>query len=215
MQSQEQLRKEAEEVEQMKQRLESIPELNLEYAYLNNKSPKDLYGVVEDFAQMADSDAKALNVFKEQISDEENLRQYRVKVHAMKTSAAMIGALTVSSLAKVLEYAARDEKRDVIERMHGIFMEEWMLLTEHLKAVCIVETEEQELVDLDEALIAQELKLLTQAMEEYDVDVADEIIERLSHYRYSEEKKAVFDEMAAAVRRLDADAVEEGASKLL
>ena len=171
--------------------------------------------MVEDFAQMADSDAKALNVFKEQISDEENLRQYRVKVHAMKTSAAMIGALTVSSLAKVLEYAARDEKRDVIERMHGIFMEEWMLLTEHLKAVCIVETEEQELVDLDEALIAQELKLLTQAMEEYDVDVADEIIERLSHYRYSEEKKAVFDEVAAAVRRLDADAVEEGASKLL
>ena len=215
MQSQEQLRKEAEEVEQMKQRLESIPELNLEYAYLHNKSPKDLYGVVEDFAQMADSDAAALNAFEKQISDDENLRQYRVKVHAMKTSAAMIGALTVSSLAKVLEYAARDEKRDVIERMHGIFMEEWKLLTEHLKAVCIVETEDQELLELDEALIAQELKLLTQAMEEYDVDVADEIIERLSHYRYSEEKKAVFDEMAAAVRRLDADAVEEGASKLL
>ena len=215
MQSQEQLRKEAEEVEQMKQRLETIPELNLEYAYLHNKSPKDLYGVVEDFAQMADSDAKALNAFEEQISDEENLRQYRVKVHAMKTSAAMIGALTVSSLAKVLEYAARDEKRDVIERMHGIFIEEWKALTEHLKAVCIVETEEQELVDLDEALIAQELKRLTQAMEEYDVDVADEIIERLSHYRYSKEKKAVFDEVAAAVRRLDADAVMEGASKLL
>ena len=52
-------------------------------------------------------------------------------------------------------------------------------------------------------------------MEEYDVDVVDEIIERLSHYRYSEEKKAVFDEVAAAVRRLDADAVMEGASKLL
>ena len=30
-------------------------------------------------------------------------RQYRVKVHAMKTSAAMIGAVSLSSFAKLLE----------------------------------------------------------------------------------------------------------------
>lgn len=57
--------------------------------------------------------------------------------------------------------------------------------------------------------------LLTQAMAEYDVDVADGIIEKLSHYRYPDGKKAVFDELAQAVQGLDAEAVIEAVSKLL
>ena len=57
--------------------------------------------------------------------------------------------------------------------------------------------------------------LLTQAMAEYDVDVTDGIIEKLSHYRYPDDKKAVFDELAQAVQGLDAEAVIEAVSKLL
>lgn len=208
-QSQEQIQKEAEETEQIKQRLDTISELNLEYAYLHNKGPKDLYNVIEDFVQMADSDAVALDAFERQISDGDNLRQYRIKVHAMKTSAAMIGALTVSSIAKLLEYAARDEKIEVIKKLHSIFLEEWRGLSKHLKAICIEEKDESELIEPDEEFIAQELKLLMQAMEEYNVDIADEIIENLSHFRYSNEKKAAFDKIAEAVRCLDADAVKE------
>ena len=75
--------------------------------------------------EIASLGQSTLDAFEKNISDGDNLRQYRVKVHAMKTSAAMIGALTVSSVAKLLEYAARDEKTDVIKTMHPIFMEQW------------------------------------------------------------------------------------------
>ncbi len=209
-QPREQFQKETEEEEQIRQRLDMISELNLEYAYLHYKGPKDLYIVIEDFVQMADTDASALDAFEKQITDGDYLRQYRVKVHAMKTSAAMIGAITVSGLAKLLEYAARDGKLDVIKNVHPLFLEEWRALNEHLKAVCIVQEDQQELLEPDETLIEQQLNLLTQAMEEYDGDTADEIIGILSHFRYSAEKKAIFDEIAAAVRALDADAVAEG-----
>lgn len=214
-QSEEQISKETEETTQIQQRLETVTELNLEYAYLHNKDPKDLLAVVEDFVQMADADAAALDTFEKNISDGDNLRQYRVKVHAMKTSAAMIGALTVSSIAKLLEYAARDEKPDVIKTMHPIFMEQWKSLNEQLKTICSVEEDEQELKELDKELLEEELTLLTQAMAEYDVDVADEIIERLSHYRYPDGKKAVFDALARAVQGLDAEAVMKEVPKLL
>lgn len=214
-QPEEQSCKDAEENRQIRQRLETVSELNLEYAYLHTKDPKELFAVIEDFVQMADADADALDAFEKTIFDGDNLRQYRVKVHAMKTSAAMIGALTVSGIAKLLEAAARDEKTDVIKTMHPIFLEQWKSLTEQLKAICTVKEDEQELEEPDKELLEQELTLLTQAMAEYDVDVADEIIERLSHYRYPGEKKAVFDALAQAVRCLDAEAVLEGVSKLL
>ena len=174
-----------------------------------------MLAVIEEFVQMAGTDAATLDAFEKNISDGDNLRQYRVKVHAMKTSAAMIGALTVSSIAKLLEYAARDEKTDVIKTMHPIFMEQWKSLNEQLQTICSVEEDEQELKDLDKDLLEQELTLLTQAMAEYDVDVADGIIEKLSHYRYPDEKKAVFDELAQAVQGLDAEAVIGAVSKML
>ena len=207
--------KETEEIRQIRQRLETVSELNLEYAYLHMKDPKELFSVIEDFVQMADADADALDALEKTIFDGDNLRQYRVKVHAMKTSAAMIGALTVSGIAKLLEAAARDEKTDVIKTMHPIFLEQWKSLTEQLKAICTVKADEQELEEPDKEFLERELTLLTQAMAEYDVDVADEIIEKLSHYRYLGEKKAVFDALAQAVRCLDAEAVMEGVSKLL
>ena len=215
MQSEEQIRKETEETIQIQQRLEKVSELNLEYAYLHNKDPEDLLAVIEAFVQMSGTDAAALDAFEKNIYDGDNLRQYRVKVHAMKTSAAMIGALTVSSVAKLLEYAARDEKTDVIKTMHPVFMEQWKSLNEQLQTICSVEEDEQELKELDKELLEQELILLTQAMAEYDVDVADGIIEKLSHYRYPDDKKAVFDELTQAVQGLDAEAVVEAVSKLL
>lgn len=212
--SQKQLQKgtkpETEEMEQKRKLLGTIPELNLEYAYLYNKGPEELYTVIEDFVKMADADAMALDKFKKQLLAGDNLRQYRVKVHAMKTSAAIIGALTVSGIAKLLEYAARDEKPEVIEKIHPLFLEEWRALSEHLKEICIVPEDGQECVEPDEEFVIQQLELLTQAMEEYDVDTADEIIEKLSHFHYSQEKKEIYDKIAAAVRCLDADAVAEG-----
>lgn len=214
-QSEEQIHKETEEASQIQQRLETVSELDLEYAYLHNKEPRDLLAVIEDFVPIADTDAATLDIFKKNISDRDNLRQYRIKVHAMKTSAAMIGALTVSSIAKLLEHAARDENTDIIETIHPIFMEQWKSLNEQLKTICSVEEHEQELKDIDKDLLEQELTLLTQAMSEYDVDVADGIIEKLSHYRYPDEKKAVFGELAQAVRGLDAEAVVKAVSKLL
>ena len=95
----------------------------------------------------------------------------------------------------------------MIASMHAIFLDEWRTLGEHLKEICEAEDDVQELMEPDFVLIAECLNVLSHAMEEYDVDVADDTVEQLSHYRYSPEDKVVFDEMAAAVRHLDADTV--------
>ena len=66
---------------------------------------------------------------------------------------------------------------------------------------------EENLKEPDPVLISDSLTMLNSAMEEYDVDAADEIIRQLSEFRYTQEVKKVFMEMSAAVKNLDADGV--------
>ena len=47
----------------------------------------------------------------------------------------MIGAVTISELAKVLEYSARDNRIDIINRMHTVYIEELNNLVERLQNV--------------------------------------------------------------------------------
>ena len=96
-------------------------------------------GILKDmmvtFRDQAAEDADKLDVWYGKIdtngednADHEALHQYMVQVHSMKNSAAMIGAVTIASLARVLEYGARDGRMDVIRGVHPVFMEGWNIL---------------------------------------------------------------------------------------
>lgn len=216
LQSFEVSKREAKRAKEIQELLEKVSNLNLEYAYIHNKSAEDLYGVIVDFVQMAGADADMLSKYKESLPEEDSIRQYRVKVHSMKTSAAMIGALHVSGLAKVLEYAARDERLDTIEKLHDVFMEEWSQLASNLRAICPQEQEAGIVVsEADYAQVKEWLKQLNSAMEEYDVDVADEIVGKLMQYQFEEQMRAIVNEMASAVKRLEAETVAECVGKCM
>ena len=60
------------------------------------------------------------------------LGQYEVQVHSMKSAAGMVGAVPLSGVARLLEYAARDGKADTVARITPAFLEEWMALRERL-----------------------------------------------------------------------------------
>lgn len=62
-----------------------------------------------------------------------DLDAFRIKVHAMKTSAATIGALTLASLAKYLEFAARDGHTDRISAVTPVLLEEWLAFADRLR----------------------------------------------------------------------------------
>lgn len=216
--------------------LPEIEGIDWEYALLHMKKVELLQDTVLDFIGMAAMEMSHLEEKRQEItvydmlsdndkadfeineiSEEmkEQLRQYRVRVHSMKSNAAMIGAITVSSLAKLLEYAARDGKLDVIERMHPIFKEEWEVLTERLKRAFMQEDSHNDLKkEKDLQQIAQYLRGLEETMEEYDVDAADELIQQLSAYAYTEKEAIAFEAIAAAVTNLDADKVAENVEKM-
>lgn len=114
--------------------LPDIDGLDWNYGLLHLSDISLLQDTVIDFYKSIDSEADALETYYEGIfhtgnaqeqreadlsSNQDRIDLYRIKVHAMKSSAALIGAAPLSGIAKVLEYAARDGKLEVeIGRAH-------------------------------------------------------------------------------------------------
>ena len=62
----------------------------------------------------------------------EDWREYRIAVHALKSTSLVVGAVEFSGRAKSLEFAARDGKVDEVKSNHGALMSEYRKLREEL-----------------------------------------------------------------------------------
>ena len=158
--------------------------------------------------------------------NEDTFKDYRIKVHAMKNSAAMCGALQVSSLARVLEFAARDMDWNTMVSLMPVFEKEWTRLKELLDVAFVSSgTESSNSPDeeskeetakpaIDQNLFGQYLDSLENAMEELDTDTADALIEEFLQYRFETDIQEIIDELAVAVKNLDSEAAKELIAKL-
>ena len=142
---------------------------------------------------------------------EEAWKQYRVKVHAMKSSAALIGAAALSGVARMLEELAEGHEYEQVCAVTPVFLQQWRSYDKRLS--CIVPPKaEVEKQPFDKGIFVELLSQLDEAMGEMDVDTADEIVEELKKYELPDEIKPLMEQLAAAVLDLDAQA-EQAASK--
>ena len=187
--------------------LSTVEGIDWNYGLLHLKDAQLLKDTVIDFYRTIDSEANALEKWYEQIeTGEEALRQYRIKVHGMKSSAALIGAATLSGVAKLLEYAARDKKLEVIRVVTPVFLEDWRSYKEKL-SICFPKTEKQSVEDA--SVIVELLDALGNAMEEMDIDASDACMDQICQYEYTDEVQQLIDELSTAVVNLDGERVSD------
>ena len=203
--------------DELSQLLESLPEIDLEYAYLHNDSPQMLYELLVDFVRIMETDAEELERYAKAVGQNDQLKSYQIKVHSMKTSAAMIGAVSLSGMARMLELAAVNERLDTIARVTPVFLEEWRSYKEKLRPVMERETQlakSKEKLAFNAGVVSEQLFLLQTALADMDVDRADGIVNILAGFAYPEEYQPVMDGIYAAVRNLDAEKVTELVGKM-
>ena len=118
-------------------KLPYVEGIDIENALLHLGNVSLVEDMIVDYTKQSKKDTNKLDAYYKSITDNidmsDNLRQYMVLVHSMKNSAAMIGAITISELAKLLEYAARDERVDTLTHLHSVFIEENDKLIERLE----------------------------------------------------------------------------------
>lgn len=202
-----------------KEVLPEIDGIDWQYALLHMNEIELLKDTVHDFYLMASGESQSLDELWQQLSasdlekeeGQEACRQYRVKVHAMKSSAALIGALSLSGIAKCLEYAAKDGKIDIINRLHPVFIEEWNKTEGKLGEIFFEEPEGK--LEPDYPMIQEYLHLLISAMKEMDIDMADEISRQLKQYSFPEEIQQVVDILCTSIESINAEQVTEYANQ--
>ncbi len=163
---------------------------------------------LKDFYKLSDSEAQSLDGFYQNIkTDSEAISQYRIKVHSMKSSANLIGAIVVGGMARLLENAAREGDIKLIEALHHIFIKEWKDLKIKL-ADCVKLPESQEPIELKNVSLSSEevvasLNKLMNAMEDMDIDGMDAAMAEVESFAYPAEVWDNVEKLSVCVTNMD------------
>jgi len=176
----------------------SIAEVNLPERELLNS-------IVSDFITTSSREIGYVRSFYEGIDkgQEGALNEYRIKVHALKNSAALIGAMSLSEKAKELEFAARDEKTDVINSKNDAFCMEYLSLAKELASKMGADETASELKKIDREHLLEDIEVLKKAMEIYDIPTLNDKMEELTSYYFEGDKKRYIDQLDEAVLELN------------
>lgn len=197
--------------------LEELPQvdgLDWNYAWMHLPDMELLEYTVKEFYAQIDSAAELLEQAYVQISDPQWLEQYRIQVHAMKGLAATVGILPLSGLAKVLEFAAKDGKMNVLLSMTNIFLEEWRSYRQKLEGVFGIGTTARKQVT-DPSVIQALVEMVRISMQQMDIDQADKLMLQLKEYAYPDEMEQNIRKLAEAVTNLDAEETDRLANLLI
>lgn len=195
--------------------LPDISGVDIAYALPKVGDAANLLKIMKCFVDTAESERKELDSYLEALKqdnfDNEALKSYRVKVHSMKSSAMLIGALWVYGVAASLEMAARECRIKEIIDVTPHFLENWNSLGIELKEFFDAKGNENEEPkrQVDKAELDSLLHQLVMSMKTYDVKSADLLIERIGEYAFDEEEMPLVKDLRTAIANLDVESVEK------
>ena len=164
--------------------LPEIMGLDTKYALFRMKDEKVILDSMRKFYQSSTIVSDELGALYEELEKEqnpENFDAYRIKIHALKSTAAAIGGTTVSEIAKILEFAARDGDFSKIQLFEPVFLEYFNGLIEQMEEVFGTKEEDKEEFDADNLFMYMEmLRTMLKAGSIEGVDSIMDIILKMS-----------------------------------
>ena len=182
--------------------LPMIDGLDWIYAATHFKDMETLLKAVKLFVSSIEYEAKELEVLYLGIEQEQGINKYRTKVHSMKSSAAIIGIIPLSGMAKILEDAARNNECDVIKQMTPIFLKKWREYKELLKEFSDVANGTKSAAEYQDQ-VEEILHTIKKAAEDMDIDALDESLEKLAEFKFEGEQVEQFEQIKEAIINLD------------
>ncbi len=189
--------------------LPAIAGVDVTFGLNHTGGMKSYLSVLKQFVNVADTDAKELSTYIEAVTAGEDgydaVKSFRIKVHAMKASANIMGAFQVYGVAAMLENAAIHENIREIQEVAPYFLAEWKQLKETVEKSLPKENNKRE-KPAGQTLEAL-LHMLETSMKTYDIKNADSIMEKLRSYEWEQEELALIKELEASVSALDSEKV--------
>jgi len=181
--------------------LKELPELSIRDGIKNCGNEEDYLAALKIFYGSIDAHADEIQGYY----DNGNLKDYTIKVHALKSSARIIGLSELSELAKQLEAAGDSGDLDRIEQDTGRLLEWYRSYRQKLSRLdeCGGEEDNEDKPLADRDFLDDAFSSLDDFARQMDFNLVEMVIESVREYRLEGRDKELFDEADTAFMNID------------
>ena len=152
-----------------------LPDTDVEAGIKNCGSDEGYISVLTVFHQTAKTKADEI----ENLFNENDVENYTIKVHALKSSARIIGAGKMSKLAEELEMAGKNGDTQFIADNTGRLLDMYRTFDRQLEAF---DTKESDLPDIDAKALKEAYQTITEIAQSMDYELMEGILSDLRTY---------------------------------
>ena len=156
----------------------NIDGIDKDYLVLHLGNEENALAAVKDFYRGMEAARKKLMDDLKSIKTDNGLVSYRINAHALKGSLLTVGAVQLSGLAKMLEFAARDRDIETIENLHPLFIREWIGLRKAIQEALDTKDPERR-ITIDNDKLKALLMIIETSIDAMDPEQADTALEEL------------------------------------
>ncbi len=137
----------------------------------------------------------------------EDWPSYGIKVHALKSTSKLIGALVLSELARSLEEAADKNDADAIRAGHKEMIDIFTGYKEKLAQFVAEDDGDKPLIPAE--TLSSALENLLSCAQNFDIDGLDGIMKKLEKYKFPDDFKEKFAKIRNFVEKVDFNGLKE------
>ena len=181
--------------------LSGINEIDVETGLKNCGSTDGYMSVLTVFHQTAGPKADEI----EKLYNDGDFKNYTIKVHALKSSARIIGASSLSRLALFLEEAGKIGDLDYIKNHNEKLLKMYRELDEKLSAP---EETEANLPPIDEASLKEAYQTILEIANTMDYGLMEDLLRNLHEYKLPEKDRIKLSRIDSLLTELDWDGIK-------
>ena len=186
-------------------RFGNLPGIHIGEGIANCGTEEDYLRILTLFYETIDERSEELDGYLEA----EDWENYTIKVHALKSSARIVGAKDLGAHALELEYAGKDGRTDYIRENHEGLMREYRGLKSVLQPVC-ADGEDEDDEPKREATpgdLARWYDRIEDAVDELDVDEIEEVLEETKGYVLPDHDRELLKKIGQLSTRFDYEGI--------
>ncbi len=195
---------EKQEQEQKKelQWYEKIPGIDPIVAMKNSGSEESFNSVIRIFYESYEAKSEEIQGYY----DSQDWENYTIKVHALKSSSRLVGAISLGNDAEALEMAGKNNDIEYINGHHDSLIEKYHTIWEALKPIF---GKQEDLPDIPADMLADAYAGLSEFVQVKDFQLAKMVMDSIKEYRLPEEDEDRFGKIGACLSQMDWDGISD------
>lgn len=182
-----------------------IPDISVEEGIKNSGGISSFIYSLKLFLDTIEGNAKVIS----DAYEGGDIRLYTIKVHALKSSARIIGATEFSALCASLEDAGNKQDKEFIDRNHDKLLDWYFKLGDKLSALNRTEEDSSAKEKIKESDLLDAYGALKDIIPQMDYDAVEFILDSLNKYKLPEGDDEKVKELAARLKVFDWEGMEE------